>query len=135
VNGCGMHVTVTHGHFTQAGRATGDRLWRMPLFAQYRKQMNSDIADINNTGTQDRSAGSCTAASFLKEFVGTNKWAHLDIAGVMQSRGEVPYLGNGMSGERILVVVCDLIISLFLLLIGRPTRTLIQYLKNASQKQ
>ena len=75
----------------------------MPLFAQYRTQMKSDIADINNTGTQERSAGSCTAASFLKEFVGTSKWAHLDIAGVMQARGEVPYLRNGMSGENIIV--------------------------------
>ena len=91
--------------YIQAGRLTGDRLWRMPLFAQYRKQMKSDIADINNIGTRDRSAGSCTAASFLKEFVGTNKWAHLDIAGVMQARGEVPYLGNGMSGKDIILTL------------------------------
>ena len=50
----------------QASRATGDRVWRMPLYKQYRKQMDSHIADINNVGTRGRMAGSCTAAAFLK---------------------------------------------------------------------
>ena len=71
----------------------------MPLFSQYREQLKSHVADLSNTGQKDRSAGACTAASFLQEFVEIDKWAHLDIAGVMQNQGEVSYLGNGMSGK------------------------------------
>ena len=70
----------------------------MPLFRQYREQINSPVADISNAGKKDRSAGACTAASFLKEFVKVDKWAHFDIAGVMETQGEISYLGNGMSG-------------------------------------
>ena len=46
-----------------------------------------------------RSAGSCTAAAFLRKFVSVPSWAHLDIAGVMESKGEITYLQKGMSGE------------------------------------
>ncbi len=46
-----------------------------------------------------RSAGSCTAAAFLRKFVSVPSWAHLDIAGVMESKGEISYLQKGMSGE------------------------------------
>ena len=47
----------------------------------------------------NRSAGACTAAAFLKEFVTCKDWAHLDIAGVMENKDEIPYLGKGMSGR------------------------------------
>lgn len=60
-----------------------------------------------------RSAGACTAAAFLKEFVTHPKWAHLDIAGVMTNKDEIPYLRKGMT--------------------GRPTRTLIEFLLRFSQ--
>ena len=46
-----------------------------------------------------RSGGSCTAAAFLKEFVTVPAWAHLDIAGVMENKDEIPYLGKGMTGK------------------------------------
>lgn len=45
---------------------TGDRVWRMPLYSQYSKQIEGQVADINNIGTRGRLAGSCTAAAFLK---------------------------------------------------------------------
>ncbi|HBH26313.1 MAG TPA: leucyl aminopeptidase [Rhodospirillaceae bacterium] len=66
-----------------ASAATGEKLWRMPLDKAFRKQVESDIADLRNTGKVDRAAGSCTAAAFLEHFIedGT-PWAHLDIAGV-----------------------------------------------------
>lgn len=54
-----------------------------------------------------RSGGACTAAAFLREFVTSSHWAHLDIAGVMSNKDEVPYLRKGMS--------------------GRPTRTLVEF--------
>lgn len=51
----------------QAGSDTGDRVWRMPLFSHYTKQVTeSQLADINNIGKHARSGGSCTAAAFLK---------------------------------------------------------------------
>lgn len=48
-----------------------------------------------------RSAGACTAAAFLVKFVTHPKWAHLDIAGVMTNKDEVPYLRKGMAGRPI----------------------------------
>jgi len=76
----------------------------MPLFSQYRKQLKSQVADINNSGQKERSAGACTAARFLKEFVNIDKWAHFDIAGVLQAQDETSYLGSGMSGEKMQIV-------------------------------
>jgi leucyl aminopeptidase len=65
----------------QAGAATGDPLWQMPLWAPYDSMMSSKIADVNNAGTGGF-AGSVTAALFLKRFVEkAGTWAHLDIYG------------------------------------------------------
>ncbi len=63
----------------QAGEETGEKVWRMPLAAEYDKLIDSKIADVKNTG--GRSAGSITAAQFLQRFVDKTPWAHLDIAG------------------------------------------------------
>ncbi|OWF41455.1 Cytosol aminopeptidase [Mizuhopecten yessoensis] len=87
-------------HLHKAGTLTGDRVWRMPLFNHYTKQVTmSDLADINNIGTGGRSGGSCTAAAFLREFVTNKQWMHLDIAGVMMNKSEIPYLNKGMAGN------------------------------------
>lgn len=68
----------------EAGKATGDKLWRMPIGPAYDKLIDSPIADIKNVGP--RQAGSITAAQFLHRFIrkGT-PWAHLDIAGTVWS--------------------------------------------------
>lgn len=64
----------------EAGRGADERVWRLPLWPEYRKQLDSDIADIKNTG--GRPAGTVTAGWFLREFVADDvEWAHLDIAG------------------------------------------------------
>ncbi len=62
-----------------AGDAEGEPAWELPLFADYRKLIDSPIADIKNTG--ERYGGAITAAWFLAEFVGDIPWVHLDIAG------------------------------------------------------
>jgi leucyl aminopeptidase len=62
-----------------ASKVSGDALWRMPLQASYEKQIESQVADVKNTG--GRPAGSITAALFLQKFVNGLPWAHLDIAG------------------------------------------------------
>jgi leucyl aminopeptidase len=64
---------------TEVGLATGERVWRMPLGPEYDKQIDSQFADMKNTGT--RNGGSITAAQFLQRFVDDTPWAHLDIAG------------------------------------------------------
>lgn len=65
--------------FSKAGKATYERVWRMPLFDEYRDQLRSDIADMRNIG--GRLGGSITAAKFLQEFVEETPWVHFDIAG------------------------------------------------------
>jgi leucyl aminopeptidase len=67
---------------TQAGQASGDRLWRFPLGEAYDKQMDSPVADMKNAGP--REGGSIMAATFLQRFVEDGiKWAHLDVAGTV----------------------------------------------------
>ena len=67
------------GRLTAAGQATQERVWRMPLGADYDKLIDSKIADMKNIG--GRYGGSITAAQFLQRFVKETPWAHLDIAG------------------------------------------------------
>eukprot|EP00698_Gefionella_okellyi_P000957 TRINITY_DN10838_c0_g1_i1.p1 TRINITY_DN10838_c0_g1~~TRINITY_DN10838_c0_g1_i1.p1 ORF type:complete len:568 (-),score=139.31 TRINITY_DN10838_c0_g1_i1:504-2207(-) len=64
-----------------AGEAENERLWRMPLHANYEKAIKSQIADMQNIGGRD--AGSVTAAQFLQRFTNKVPWAHLDIAGMV----------------------------------------------------
>ena len=64
---------------SKVGLATGERVWRMPLGPEYDKQIDSQFADMKNTG--NRHGGSITAAQFLQRFVDDTPWAHLDIAG------------------------------------------------------
>jgi len=64
---------------SEAGQATGEKVWRMPLAPEYDKIIDHDVADVKNTG--GRFAGSITAAQFLQRFVNKLPWVHLDIAG------------------------------------------------------
>ncbi|MBE7210189.1 MAG: leucyl aminopeptidase [Gluconacetobacter diazotrophicus] len=71
-----------------AGRATGEKLWRMPMGESYDKALRSEIADMKNIGGRQGSA--IIAAQFLRRFVGDLPWAHLDIAGVAWSTKDGP---------------------------------------------
>jgi leucyl aminopeptidase len=64
---------------SKVGGDTGERVWRMPLGPEYDKQIDSQFADMKNTG--GRHGGSITAAQLLQRFVDDTPWAHLDIAG------------------------------------------------------
>ncbi len=80
-----------------AGDESGERAWQLPLWEDYFPQIKSDIADLKNTG--GRAGGAITAALFLKQFVGTTPWAHLDIAGVSwNSEGPRAYVPKGATG-------------------------------------
>ncbi|WP_201931684.1 leucyl aminopeptidase [Nocardioides donggukensis] len=63
----------------EAGRASGERLWRMPLNADYEEKLASKVADADNA---PGGPGAITAALFLQHFTGDVPWAHLDIASV-----------------------------------------------------
>jgi len=67
------------GRLTAAGLSTQEKLWRMPLGAEYDKLIDTKNADMKNIG--GRFAGAITAAQFLQRFVKDTPWAHLDIAG------------------------------------------------------
>ena len=81
---------------TKAGESTGEKIWQLPMYDDYKEQLKSDVADIKNIG--GRPAGSITAAHFLGEFVGDTPWAHLDIAGTFLSDKEKGYLVKGGTG-------------------------------------
>ena len=66
-----------------AGKATGDLVWRMPLGKDYDSLIDSKFADMKNTG--GRAGGSITAAQFLKRFAKDSVWVHLDVAGTAMS--------------------------------------------------
>ncbi|XP_060523712.1 cytosol aminopeptidase-like isoform X2 [Cylas formicarius] len=108
------NCTSLYQSLEQAGSETGDRVWRLPLWKHYTKQISENAAyDLNNIGNA-KGGGSCTAAAFLKEFVPKDaKWLHLDIAGVMGPNDSSPYLSKGMT--------------------GRPTRTLINFVERQSK--
>ncbi len=67
-----------------AGEKSGERLWRLPLWAEYDDKVKSEVASVKNIG-ESGSAGITAGASFLKPFVGEAPWAHLDIAGTANS--------------------------------------------------
>ncbi|KAJ2744806.1 hypothetical protein GGI20_002659 [Coemansia sp. BCRC 34301] len=114
-------------HITRAALATDEPVWRMPLHDRWDSMLKSPIADLSNIGCKGE-AGACTAAAFLRQFVdgprltppaimreqncddeATPRWAHLDIAGPMESSSSEGYHHKGMS--------------------GRPTRLLIELAK------
>ncbi len=79
-----------------AATATDEPAWQLPLEKKYRPQIDSDIADLSNLG--GKYAGATTAALFLAEFVGDIPWAHLDIAGTMNSDTDDSWRSKGATG-------------------------------------
>ncbi len=79
-----------------AGSETGDKVWRMPIHENYDKQINCDVADMQNMG--GKGAGSITAAQFLKRFTNDVPWVHIDIAGTVWSEKDMPLSEKGGTG-------------------------------------
>jgi len=91
-----------------AGTDEGEPLWQLPLWTDYRRLIESSVADVKNVG--NRYGGAITAALFLKEFVGDVPWAHLDVAGTaFTDRGNL-YWPRGATGA--------------------PARTIIRYIES-----
>lgn len=82
---------------SRAGEASGERVWQLPLWDEYREMIKSEIADMKNIG--GRPAGSITAAAFLANFVGDYPFVHLDIAGTaFVEKPTKPYDTPGATG-------------------------------------
>jgi leucyl aminopeptidase len=86
-----------------AGKAVGEKLWRLPLDDSYNRAIDSDAADVKNIAG-DRAAGSIIGAQFVQRFVNKVPWAHLDIAGVAWSKKDTPTVPKGATafGVRLL---------------------------------
>src|SRR5262245_2373754 len=87
-----------------AGEYSAERVWELPLFEEYSKQIKSDFADIKNV-SNNREAGSIIGGAFLKEFVGTTPWVHLDIAGTAWTRENKTYTPKGATGVGIRLLI------------------------------
>jgi len=106
----GHHATGMMGNddalmekLKNAGDLTYERVWPLPLFDEYEKQIKSDVADVKNVG--GRWAGAITAGWFLKKFIGKYKWAHLDIAGTAILDEPQEYAPKGGSGVGVRLLV------------------------------
>ncbi len=85
-----------YDRFAKALKSSGEKMWRLPLDAEYQELIRSGIADIVNSG--GRWGGAVTAAMFLKEFVDETPWIHLDIAGVAWMEENKSWIAKGPSG-------------------------------------
>ena len=79
-----------------AAKQAGEKMWHMPLDDDYRDQLKTVYADIQNIGT--RWGGACTAATFLKEFADETPWVHVDVAGTAWLDDSKPFLAKGPTG-------------------------------------
>ena len=86
-----------------AAAETGERMWQMPMFEEYREQYKSDVADVKNTG--GRYGGAITAAQFVGEFVGDTPWVHLDIAGTSLAKKEKDHVVKGATGVTVRTLI------------------------------
>lgn len=84
----------------EASSAGGERLWSMPLESDYRPAIDSDVADLRNISDPGLhfNGGSIVAALFLREFVGSATWAHLDVAGPARADGDEDEVTKGATG-------------------------------------
>jgi leucyl aminopeptidase len=86
----------------RAASATGEPLWRLPFLDEHESQLDSDIADANNSAGNPQAI---TAAMFLRPFAGSAPWAHIDIAGTARAVSDGALAGKGTAtgfGARLL---------------------------------
>jgi leucyl aminopeptidase len=87
----------------RAADEAGEKAWQLPLVPEYRKKIDSDIADFKNIG--DRYGGAITAGLFLKEFAGDTPWVHVDIAGPARSTVDEFEVTKGATGTGVRTLV------------------------------
>jgi len=91
-----------------AARRVGEPVWHLPLPDELKEQLKSEVADMKNVG--ERWGGALTAGLFLKEFVGSTPWVHLDIAGPAtadKARDHIRPGGTGFGVATLLAYLCS----------------------------
>jgi leucyl aminopeptidase len=87
-----------------AAERAGERVWQLPLPADYRRVLDSEIADLRNVATGG-GGGTITAGLFLKEFTADRPWVHLDIAGTARAATEDGEISKGGTGYGVRTLV------------------------------
>jgi len=87
-----------------SAKATGEKMWQMPIDDEYREFIKGSVADIQNIGS-GKGGGAITGAMFIKEFAGDTPWIHLDIAGTAWNDDAKPWLAKGPTGVALRTLV------------------------------
>jgi leucyl aminopeptidase len=87
-----------------SSKATGEKMWQMPIDDDYREFIKGTVADIQNIGS-GKGGGAITGAMFIKEFTGDSPWIHLDIAGTAWNDDAKPWLAKGPTGVALRTLV------------------------------
>jgi len=87
-----------------SAKATGEKMWQMPVDDDYREFIKGTVADIQNIGS-GKGGGAITGAMFIKEFTGDSPWIHLDIAGTAWNDDSKPWLAKGPTGVALRTLV------------------------------
>jgi leucyl aminopeptidase len=87
-----------------SAKATGEKMWQMPMDDEYREFIKGSFADIQNIGS-GKGGGSITGAWFIREFAGDTPWIHLDIAGTAWNDDAKPWLAKGPTGVALRTLV------------------------------
>ena len=84
-------------NFKTVAEFTGETIWQLPLYKEFKNYLKSNTADISNC-SEGRLGGTCSAAKFLEQFTNKLPWVHLDIASVVSHSKTSGYKVEGMSG-------------------------------------
>ncbi|MGB8324964.1 MAG: leucyl aminopeptidase [Candidatus Acidiferrum sp.] len=87
-----------------SAKATGEKMWQMPMDDEYREFIKGSFADIQNVGS-GKGGGAITGAMFIREFAGDTPWIHLDIAGTAWNDDAKPWLAKGPTGVAVRTLV------------------------------
>src|SRR5438046_1008525 len=80
-----------------SAKATGEKMWQLPMDDEYRELIKGSFADIQNISS-GKGGGATIGAMFIKEFTGDSPWIHLDIAGTAWNDDTKPWLAKGPTG-------------------------------------
>jgi len=95
----------------KADEQAGEKVWRLPLWVEYRDFLKSPIADLRNFSTTGQSGSTPVAAAFLSHFVGEHPWLHLDLYNTCWNQRDLAMMPQGPtgSGSRVLAqLILDL---------------------------
>src|SRR5690242_7136610 len=87
-----------------SAKASGEKMWQLPMDDEYREFIKGSFADIQNVGS-GKGGGAITGAMFIREFAGDTPWIHLDIAGTAWNDDAKPWLAKGPTGVALRTLV------------------------------